>query len=250
MKYLSSILLLAFLFISCKKKNNNDNNSGNGTKDFSYSVKFDSIVTTTPQSAAIFVFSIKVLSGDIAANKLYCSITGLPTNMSVSPSSLAVTQLLGGVFTFNIGTAFYGDYPCLLKISGQNQADKIYNFKLRIVPPTDYAPLLAGTYDSCYDFCSMSGFTYYSSVVSTVADTPYLLKLTNIQNLGTDAIVRAWISNLVTVPLQSVSGKTIWGKGTYSQDARPGHSEDFILTIDDTLVSGTDTQTCTMHIEQ
>lgn len=250
MKYLSSILILIVLLASCKKKNNTDNNSGNSDTEFSYSVKFDSVVTTTPQSAAIFVFSIKVLSGDIANNKLYCSIAGLPSNMSVTPSTLAVTQLLGGVFTFNIGTAFYGDYPCQLKISSQNKTEKIYNFKLRIVPPTDYAPMLAGTYDSCYDFCSISGFTYYSSAVTTVADTPYLLKLSNIQNWGSDAIVRAWISNIVTVPLQVVAGKTIWGKGTYNQDARPGHTGDFIITIDDTLVSGTDTQTCTMHIEQ
>ena len=249
MKYLSSILLLALLFTSCKKKSVNDNNTSNSGAEFSYSVTYDSVVTTTPQSSAIFVFSIKVLSGDIAANKLYCSITGLPSNMSVAPSTLAVTQLLGGIFTFNIGTAFYGDYPCQLKISTQNKADRIINFKIRIVPPTDYAPMLAGKYDSCYDFCSMSGFTYYSSVVSTVADTPYLLKLSNIQNLGSDAIVRAWISNIVTVPIQSVAGKTIWGKGTYSKDARPGHTGDFILTIDDTLVSGTDTQTCIMHIE-
>jgi len=250
MKYLSSILLLAFLFAACKKKNNSDNNTtGSGSKVFSYSVKYDSVITTNPQSAAIFVFSIKVLSGDIADNKLYCSIAGLPANMSVTPSSLAVTQLLGGVFTLNIGTAFYGDYPCQLKISNQKYGEKIFNIKLKIVPPTDFAPFLVGNYDSCYDFCSISGFTYYSSVVTTVADTPYLLKLTNIQNLGTDAVLRAWISKSVTVPVQTIAGKTIWGTGTYSQDARPGHSGQFIITVNDTLVSGTDTQSCVMHIE-
>lgn len=250
MKFRYFLLLVPVLLFGCKKKNNDNtphpviNNS-----NFSYSVKYDSIVSSAANSTLNFSFNIKVLTGKITDNKLTCSIEGLPSTVSVAPASIVVSQLLGGVFTFYIGDLPLGYYPFVLKIKSEKYGVQAYNVSLRIVAPLDYSPLLAGTYDSCYDYCGGADFFHYASQVTTVADTPFLIKLNNIQNFGSGFVVRAWVSKTITIPLQSVGGKTIWGRGTYSRDGRPGHENDFVMAVKDTIVTGIDTQICTMHIE-
>lgn len=249
MKFRYLFFLLPVLLFGCKKKHNNTTDPNGNSGVFSYAPKYDSIVSSPANSMYNFSFTIKVLSGKIAENKLTCSIEGLPAEVVVTPDSLVVGQLLGGVFSFNVGNLPIGYYPFLLKIRSQKYGLQVYHLSLHIVPLPDYAPLLAGTYDSCYDYCGGIDFVHYASQVTTVVDTPFLIKLNNIQNFGSSFVVRARVSKTVTVPVQTVGGKTIWGSGTYTRDARPGHEDYFIMTIKDTLVSGVDTQICTMHIE-
>ncbi len=243
------MVLLSVVCLCCRKKNSEPTTTTTDD-NFGYTVKYDSVITANAAATHIFSFSIKVLGGNIANNKLTCMIEGLPATVSVDPDSIVVGQLLGGVFYMSIGTTIaIGDYPFTLKIRSARYGLRTYNLVLRIVPPTDFAPMLAGAYDSCYDYCPGPGFTYYSTNVSVVTDTPYLLRLTNVRNWGTTAVVRAWVSSVITVPLQEVAGRKIWGKGTYSQDARAGHEGQYLMSISDTIVTGTDTVGCTMHIE-
>lgn len=244
------IFLLAPIFLLCCKKKQNGTDSNNTTaNNFAYTVQYNPVVSSAAGAKYNFSFNIKVLSGNISQNNLTCEIDGLPGVIAVSPAALTVGHLLGGNFTFDIGSLPLGDYPFRLKINSTKYGEQVHNLTLRIVPLPDYAPLLVGAYDSCYDFCNGSDFIYYPAQLSVVADTPFLLKIANIQNLGSGFVVRAWVSKSVTIPMQTVGSKIIWGTGTYNQDARPGHGGDYVLSVKDTIVSGTDTTTCTMHIE-
>jgi len=57
------------------------------------------------------------------------------------------------------------------------------------------------------------------------------------------------LSTNITIPVQTVDGYTIWGSGTYAPDGRPAYSGDYIMTINDTMVNGLDSQICVMHIQ-
>lgn len=243
------LLLLPLLLVCCKKKNNSSPDT-TSTSDlpFSYAVTYDPVLRSGANMTVYFSFNVKVLTGDIVKNPLECSLEP-PLLVKATPSSMVVTQLLGGVFKVDVGLLAIGDYPFKLKIKTEENGERVYNLTLRVTPEPDFAPLLAGNYDSCYDFCAASGIVKYASQVNTVADTPYLLTISNIKNLGADFIVRAKVSNNVTIPMQEVGGKTIWGSGTYSKDGRPLHENDFRMTINDTIVTGVDTLTCIVHIE-
>lgn len=247
MKFTYLLFIVPLLLFSCKKKNTDTNTAG--ANDFAYSVSHNPVIEVPANSIYNFSFNIKVLSGSIADNKLTCFIDGLPVKVTASPDSILVGQLLGGVFSLDVGIIALGEYPFQLKIRSAKYGLQTYSVTLRIVSPPDFAPLLAGVYDSCYDYCPGPGFTYYPSTASTVADTPFLLKLSNVRGMGTGVIVRAWISNTVVVPYQEVAGVKIWGSGTYAQDGRPGHGGDYVMSVKDTIVTGTDTVGCTMHIE-
>lgn len=249
MKHFWLVLLVPALLLGCRKKNKGGDDDGTEPDAFAYTMKYDSISSTGAGMDFNFAFYIKVTSGDIGANELRCSIEGLPSTVTISPATLAVTRLLGGVFTFSIGGLPVGDHPFQLKVDSKALGVQTYNAVLRIVAAPDYAPILAGVYDSCYDYCNGSLSGKYASVVSAVTSTPYKLTMTNLHQLGAGVTVEAWVSNIVTVPVQTAGGKTIWGRGTYSHDARPGHESHYMMSVSDTVVTGIDTQTCTMHVE-
>ena len=249
MKHFWLILLLPALLWGCRKKNKgNDDDNGTDPADFAYTIKYDSISSSAPSADYNFSFYIKVTKGDIADNQLRCSIEGLSA-VTVTPAAMTVTHLLGGVFTFKIGSLPVGDHPFTIKVDSKKFGMQSYNAVLRIVAPADYAPILAGTYDSCYSFCNGSLSGKYGSVVSAVAGTPYTLRMTNLHQLGTGVVVTAQVSTIVVVPVQTAGSKTIWGRGTYSHDARPGHESHYLMSITDTVAEGIDTQVCTVHVE-
>lgn len=249
MKYAHLLFAALLLSVSCKKEPEKVPDTSTGTGDFAYEVDVASIVRSPANAEYSFVFNIKLLSGSIVGNNVTCFVEDLPPQVGVSPGSVSVGHLLGGVFTFDVGNLTIGDYPFRLKTYTDKYGEGYTDVTLRITPIPDIVPHLTGTYDSCYDYCPDSGFVYYSSVLSAVPDSPYVLNISNIRNAGSDVIVRAVVDDKVSIPVQSFGAKTIWGSGTYGIDSRPSHGGDYILTLNDTIVSGTDTLTCTMHIE-
>lgn len=250
MKYTTIVVALAVLLVCCKKKGVDDGNGNNtATNEFSYTMKSDSVVKVYSNSTYYLSFSLNLSRGSISGNPVTCTLEGLPDNVRITPPKIVVGNMLGGLFKLDIGTLNYGDYPFYIVHESAKFGVQKQKVILRIAAPPDYAALLAGIYDSSYDFCPDSGFYRYTSVVSTVPDTAYLAKISNIRALGTDFVVRAWIQNTVTIPLQTVKGRQIWGSGTYAQDARPGHGGDYVMSINDTIVTGMDTLRCTIHIE-
>jgi hypothetical protein len=239
--------LLPLLFCCCNKK---DSGTTKKYEDFTFSTSYDSVLTYYTYSGNnthIFTFNVAVLTGDIGDNPITFSVTNLPANVTVTPSSQVVTHLLGGVFTFAFGSVPVGVDTANLIISSTATGTQTHKLIIKVQAPPDYATLLAGTYAGSYDFCQPDSFFNYSSVVSTIPDTPYKIKITNVKNLGTGFIVRANVSNVVTIPLQSYMGYTIWGSGTFSHDNPPNTSL-YQMAINDTLVHGTDTNYCTIHI--
>jgi hypothetical protein len=219
--------------------------------NFTYTPVYDSIITMSANSTYNFDFSINVLTGNINNNRLGCVITGLPASVSVFPATLVVGEVMGGVFTITTGNVPVGTDTLIFSRNCTALGTQKGKLILKIVPPIDYAPRLAGTYDSSYDFCSPSTYRY-SAVVTTVPGTPYQLKIGNIKNLGPAFAVTAIVSQVITIPFQTIPGLpgySIWGSGTYTLISNPLTTSYYEMNINDTLVSGIDTTPCIMHIQ-
>jgi hypothetical protein len=233
--------LLLFLFCCCNK---GQTSNSLPKKDFKYIVSYDSVITVTANSTFNFPFTIDVTSGDISQNHLNCSISGLPDSAKVSPAGITVSFLKSGVFLFTIGKMAPGTYSVLFIINSAAYGDEVHPLWLNVVLPKDYAPLLAGTYAGSNDYCTPPAGTYnYTSVVT--ADSAYRLKITNIRHLGSTFAVKAYVSNNIRIPVQTVDTFKIWGSGTYTNTS----SGQYMMTINDTLVTGLDTQRCVVHIQ-
>ncbi len=242
--------LLPLFFCSCNKQDNSSNN--NPQAEFIFSVKYDSVYTTYPNSNITIPFNIVVTSGDILQNPVTVSVSGLPSSILVTPSTQTVTGISGGAFTLAVGNTAPGNDTGSFTISSAAKGTQAHKLIIKVLQPIDYAPKLAGTYNTSYDFCQPDSFFNYTSVVTNVADTPYLVKISNIKNIGPGYKVRAWLSlmggSTVTIPVQSVGPYTIWGAGTFFHDIAP-YDTLYQMAIHDTLVMGIDTQYCTIHIQ-
>jgi hypothetical protein len=244
--FYSTLFLLAIALGSCQQK---QNNVAVG-EDFKFSTQYDPIISCQAHTDAHLSFTVKVLKGDISNNKLTCTISGLPSGVVVTPQSMVVAQLLGGVFNLSVGTVPIGNYPFQLNISSPLTNTETHNLVLKVIPPPDYSSILANSYTKSFDYCQPNNsFYYYTSVVTAVADTPYKITISNLRSFGSSFIVRAWLSDVVTMPVQTIGAYTLWGTGTYSKDGRVGHENDYVITINDTVANGTDTQRCTVHLQ-
>jgi len=243
-RYLVWLLLL--FFCSCNKSIPTPTNQ---FEPFSFTTQYDSIFTCYANSQYDLVFNVQVLSGNIDTNPISYSITGLPVNITALPTSQTVGYVLGGAFTLNIGNVPVGSDTADLIISSAVNGTQTHKLVLNIIPPFDYSPKLAGAYNNAYDYCQPSGNFYnYSSVVSTVTDTPYEIKITNIKNLGPGFVVRALVSNVITIPLQTIGAYTISGSGTFTHD-NPPYDSLYQMAINDTIINGTDVEHCILHIQ-
>ncbi len=246
------IVIILLVFLCCCNKNNSSNNVVNppSTTGFGYSLSYDSVISIYANSNFNFPFFITIDSGDIVANPLTATITSLPAYTTCSPSSLVVTELLGGILNIKVGNLAVGTYKMQLVINNSKSGAKTHNLYLKINPLPDYSALLARTYTGCYDFCTpINSLTYYTSVVTKIVDTPYKISISNIKKLGSSFVVRAWLSTIVTIPHQTIGPYTIWGSGTFNKDGRPAFDSLYSMTINDTLVNGADTEYCTVHVQ-
>lgn len=241
--------LLLVLLCCCNKQ---DSNNGTGpSANFVYSVHYDSVYTSYAYNNVSVPFYVNVTSGDIFKNPVSVSVSGLPSGILISPPSFTVTGIMGGTFTLALGNVAPGNDTGNITFSTAAHGTETHKLIIKVLPPIDYAPKLAGTYTQSYDFCQPDSFFYYSAVVTKVIDTPYLIKISNVKNLG--YLVRAWLStvmgqNRVTIPVQSIGPYTIWGSGTFFHDVAP-YDTLYQLSINDTLVHGVDTDYCTIHIQ-
>lgn len=245
-RLLVSCLLLAILFCGCKPAQPDPT----PVDDFKFSTVYDPIVKCYANSTVYFNLSINVLKGDITKNKLTCTISDYPFGVTVTPQSMLIGQLLGGLYTFDVGNVAPGDYALKITVSNSTITTENHTVILRVLPPIDYAPILAGNYANCFDFCQPNSLIKYASVVAAVADSPYHITISNVMNLGTSVVLRAVLSDKVRIPVQAAGVYTIWGTGTYSKDGRTGHENDYAMLINDSLAYGDDTVACTIHIQK
>lgn len=241
----SSLVVILMLFLCCCKQS--DSTPPKPFVDFKFTTQYDSVISYYANSTYVLPFNVNVTSGDINDNPITFTVSNVPANITVSPASQVVTHLLGGIFTFNLGNLPLGNDTMTLNISCAATGSQNHRLVFKIQAPPDFSPSLAGTYHGAFDFCLPDSIINYTSVVSTIPGTPYKVTISNIKNLGSSFIIQADITNVVHVPLQSVGGYTIWGAGTFSHD-NPPYATQYQMTIDDTLVHGTDTNYCTIHI--
>jgi hypothetical protein len=231
---------------ACSCKKNNGDSSTAKKSEFLFTAIYDSTITMHANSNFNFAFSIQVASGDITQNKLTCSITNLPVSVAVSPSTIVVGSLKSGVFSINIGNRPIGTDTLLFNVNSDKYGLQVHKLLLKVVPLPDNAPLLAGTYTGSFDYCApVDSFYHYTSGITTVPDTLNLIKIINLRNMGSGVVVRAWVNDGVTIPVQAAGPFTVWGTGSFIHDS----AAIYHLIVNDTLVQGLDTQTCTVHIQ-
>ncbi len=235
------LIWLLPLLLCCKKKSSAPQPAK--SEPFTFSASYPSVITTHPNSTALFVFNISVLSGSIDSSPVTCSFSGLPASIQVSPGSIVVTHLLGGVFTISTGDVPIGTNTVNFVIYNKEKGTQTNSIVIKVDPQPDNAPLLTGTYNGSYDYCQPADtLDHYATTVSTVVDTPYEIRIANMKNLGSGFVVTGWVSSTVKIPVQTVGSLTIRGSGTYTKDTA------YQMTINDTIVHGADTERCIAHI--
>ena len=90
--------LIPLFLLCCKKSNNNNTNKSAG---FTFTTTYDSVITSYANDSFVFSFNVNVLTGSITGNPVTYSISGLPANVTVTPDSILVQDLLSGIFKFN-----------------------------------------------------------------------------------------------------------------------------------------------------
>jgi hypothetical protein len=248
---ISLILVLSMLF-ACKK---GSDNGGNPTpyQPFVYLPTYDSTITITPNATYAFDFDIIVHSGDISKNNVHMTIASLPAGFSVSPSYQDVGYVEGGIFMFNTGNCALGLDTAILSIGTDSGGTTNHSIIFNVQPFPDVSAILNGTYAASFDFCEPDTLIYYTSVVMANLSMPYHFTISNIKNMGPGFIVNAQVSqtmpHTIIIPYQTASGGyKIWGSGIYAPDNPPNGSL-YQMTISDTLVHGTDTTECTIHLQ-
>src|ERR1700733_7372804 len=93
--------LLPLFFCCCHKGGNNSNKNNLG---FTFTTTYDSVITSYVNNSFTLSFNVDVLTGSITGNPITYSITGLPADVIVTPTSLSVEGQLGGTFKFNFGS--------------------------------------------------------------------------------------------------------------------------------------------------
>lgn len=244
MQYLACLFLLSLC--CCKKKDTNT--TPVPVTPLTFTTTYDSIINCYANSTYSLVFGVNVLTGNIVKDRITFAVSGLPSNITAVPQSQTVGPVQGGAFTFTIGNVPVGDIVARLSIStADTTQERMLIF--RVAPPPDFAPKLIGNYPGSFDYCQPDTLIAYASDVTSVMGTPYQVKISNIKNLGSSFVVTATVGNgIVTIPLQTVSGRKIWGSGTFFHDSRPIYSTLYQLSIRDTIVVGTDTTRCNINI--
>jgi hypothetical protein len=216
---------------------------------FSFTSTYDSIINCIPNSTYLLNFNTTVLSGSVDSNPVTYTISGLPANVTVFPATQTVGLVKGGVFLFTFGNIPAGRDTISFVISSGATGLQTHMLILNVLALPDYASKLAGTYPGSYDYCTpVDSLYHYTSIVNKVTDTPYEIKISNVKNLGPGFVVTAWLSTKVSVPFQSIGTYQIWGSGTFTHD-NPPYDTLYQMAIFDTLVNGTDTEHCIIHIQ-
>ncbi len=239
------VLVLLFFYCCCTKTQP----VAVDPTPFTFTTTYDSFITCTANSTKILFFNVNVLSGSIDTSPITYSITNLPANTTVIPATQTVTLLQSGTFQFNIGDVPAGVDTVNLRISSAARGIENHMILLKVGTPADYTKKLAGTYPGSYDYCTPADSLYpYTCITYTLPDTPHILKIRNIKNLGLNFVVTANISSSITIPYQTIGSYKIWGAGTYTHDTPP-HDTAYQMIIYDTLVRGLDTERCIVHLQ-
>ena len=179
-----------------------------------------------------------------------CSLTGLPGTIVDSPGSF--TFKLNYQLSFKIAVnADSGLYTANINVAS-SQGTQSYPIRMHVTPKPASAGFV-GYYigsDPCGHFNYDSVIHVYSTEISGVLTNPNELSISRIAG---DYGVYVYFSGhapyaTLTLPLQTTNGVTIYGRGFSTSDSGIYAGQPTIF-INDTIVNGTDTQTCFTQIK-
>ena len=182
-----------------------------------------------------------LLTGNPEQYPITCSLRNLPPGIIDSPDSYMFKLNYQPEFSLTVNTNV-GLYSAFLDVVTNNGSNS-YPISLNVVPVTDCAPDLAGTYktgsDGCGHFSWGNIWRSYTAQVSTVPGYPHWVTISNFSGLGDSITVYAIVqcNNRLDIPMQTTKGYTIYGRGTGSYLAVDNEQKS-ISIFGDTIVHG------------
>jgi len=212
----------------------------------------DSIVTIDliDSSVSYLPLNFTLTSGFPENYPMTCSLSGLPTGMTDSPGSFSFKLSYQASIKLFVN-ADTGLYTVNLNV-GTPQGPLVYPFRLRVRPRPASAGFV-GSYigsDPCGHFNYDSVIHVYSTEIFGVSTNPNELSISRIAaGYGVYVYISGYAPYAtLTLPLQTTNGVSIYGRGFSTADSG-AYAGQPMLFIYDTIVMGTDTQTCMTQIK-
>ena len=189
----------------------------------SYAVSNDALTTGVldiyvPDTGTIDMpVLVKFLTGS-TTDSVTLSITGLPANMTVTPTTFKALPTYSEDFIFNGVNVPLGSHQVTLT-SSVGDSTKTYKFNI-IVLPANSANIFSGGFTT-HNVCSATNYAY--TVNCFIADTTgkNIMYIQNFGGYGPEALARVAFdpyTGTVNVPQQTIgNGVQLNGSGTYSQ---------------------------------
>jgi hypothetical protein len=159
---------------------------------------------------------VKFLSGFSDA-KIKLDLTGLPANVTVTPSTFTGVPTYTQDFKFTTTGAALGTYQLTLTASTSGQASKVYYFNINVIPAncaTYFVGVLSGS-SAC-----ASDYTY--KVTGTASAASNVIYINNFGGYGPSVnakVILDCVNRTLTVPVQTVgNGTTLQGNGSFGLD--------------------------------
>ncbi len=198
------LLTTSGLFLSCSKsKSDGFSYTVNGVQDF-----------TMGHDSTIYVpLSMILTSG--AQEAVTLTLSGLPTGVTATPSTLTGIPSFTGTFKLDAAAAPQGSYPITITASSASTGSKTYNFNLNLTIPSDCGAYIAGAYTAT---SSQHTGTYATTITRSGTNS---IVITNFNGLNTTSTTTATVScntNTLTIPIQYYASIGIYGDGTFTKN--------------------------------
>ena len=159
---------------------------------------------------------VQFLSG-YNQNKITLKVTGLPSDITITPDSVTALPSYVEDFVFSTNHATHGTYNCTITGSTSGEPSQSYNFTVTVIDANCATPLI-GTLTG-KNACSVAGdFTYTATAIAT--STPDQMIINNFGGYGSNANATVYLNcdnDSLTIPSQNIgNGTTLSGYGTYT----------------------------------
>jgi hypothetical protein len=204
------------LIYSCSK-------SGNTASAIDYTVNNLQNITVNNDDSTSLPVAITFVSG--TQQPVSLSVSGLPSNVTVTPTSASGTPSYGTTFVFHANNADTGTYPITITAASAGTTSKTYNFNLTVTPSLNCATPLAGTYIGNINCQPSIGDSAVSCTVATT-NTIDQISIDNFIFNGNSLLVNV---NCTDNTLSIAPGQVASGSGTYTNNK---------ITLNFTLTGG------------
>jgi hypothetical protein len=201
------LALVCVSFFSCTKKN-----SDTANQPKTYIVQGITDITLLPNNSAYMGLTVQYV-GPVQEH-VALSFEGVPSGILIdSQSNLSGIPTFTSQVTFtDNGSVPRGTYKAKLICNGSVSGQKSYDFSIRVLSCVDE---VSGFFTHCTSFCSASGS--YTDSVGVDSSTASRIVFSNFSGNGISIYADlACGGSSLTIPAQSVGGKTYTGSGSFA----------------------------------